>query len=83
MTLGDWIDGIAEDIREELRDEVKEEIREEITRKVQEQNIRTVIEMFQEYHETKESAISKLRTKFPEYADEAVNLVEKYWKENL
>ena len=84
MTLGDWIDGIAEDIREAVREEVKAEVREEVvdkvTREIQEQDIRTVIEMFQEYHETKERAVAKIRVKFPRYADMAEELLEKYWQ---
>lgn len=66
MTLGDWIDGIKEDIKEEIKEE----------------DIRIVIETFQEYHDTKENAVIKLRTKFPEYADKAEMFVEKYWKES-
>ncbi|MDE6386581.1 MAG: putative porin, partial [Lachnospiraceae bacterium] len=88
MTLGDWIDGIAEDIREAVRDEVKAEVKAEVreevvdkvTREIQEQDIRTVIEMFQEYHETKERAVAKIRVKFPRYADMAEELLEKYWQ---
>ena len=58
-----------------------DEVREEVTKEVQEQDIRTVVEMFQEYHETKENAVTKIRSKFPECADRAEELLEKYWQD--
>jgi hypothetical protein len=36
--------------------------------------------MFQEYNDTKENAVIKLQTKYPDFADQAVEFVEKYWK---
>lgn len=96
MTLGDWIDAIVdeakEDMREELRAEVEEEISEEVTEKVSkevtekvsreitEKNIQIIVEMLQEYNATKENAVIKLQTKYPDYADQAGELVDKYWK---
>lgn len=95
MTLGDWIDAIVEDavedakkeMRDELREEVIKEVREEMSQEVEkvskeitEQNIQVVVEMLQEYNDTREDAIIKLRTKFPDYAGQAKELVEKYWK---
>lgn len=96
MTLGDWIDAIVdeakEDMRDELRAEVAEEISEEVTEKVSkevtekvskevtEKSIEILVEMFQEYNDTKENAVIKLQTKYPDFADQAVEFVEKYWK---
>ncbi len=62
MTLGDWIDGITEEVREE--------------------DIRLLLETMQEYKETKENAVIKLKEKYPDYADRAEELVDKYWNEN-
>lgn len=44
--------------------------------------IKIVIETVQEYHDTKENAANKIRSKFPEYAEYAEELVEKYWQES-
>lgn len=97
MTLGDWIDGIkeemAEDLRKELIEEVTEQVTKEVTERVTEQvtdkvtkevterNIKSIVEMLQEYHDTKENVITKIQAKFPECAGQAERLVEKYWKE--
>ena len=105
MTLGDWLDSIADDIREDLRDEVKaevkeevkaevkeevkaevreevtKEVREEVTKEVTEKNIKLFVELLQEYQDTKESAASKLQSKFPEYAGQTDELLEKYWQD--
>ena len=103
MTLGDWIDGIEEDLREDITKEVTERVTEEVTERVteevtervteevtervrrqaQEQEIKTVIEMLQEYHESKDKALIKIRARFPECADKAEEFVEKYWQESL
>lgn len=48
---------------------------------VTEKNMKAFIEMIQEYHDTKDNAADKLRSKFPEYADRAEELVEKYWQD--
>ncbi len=92
MTLGDWIDGIAEEIREDLREEVEKEVREEVEKevreevekevidKVTEEGIKALIETCCEYHAAKEDAVDKIRSKFPDYADKAELLVEKYWQ---
>ncbi|MDE7131532.1 MAG: hypothetical protein K2O65_07000, partial [Lachnospiraceae bacterium] len=80
---------VREEVTKEVREEVTEAVRKEVTkavtkrvtREVQEQDIRTVVEMFQEYHETKENAVIKIRNKFPEYADSAEELLEKYWQD--
>ncbi len=106
MTLGDWIDGIKEDMREDLRQEVKEEVKEEIKEEVKEEikeevkeeirekvkeevkeeikeeDIRIMVEVCQEYHDTKENATDKVRSKFPEYAGQAEELVARYWKKD-
>ena len=73
MTLGDWIDSIV--------DSVKEDTAKEITNKVKEENIKVVVEILKELHETKDNAVLKIRSKFPEFANQAEELVEKYWKE--
>ena len=80
MTLGDWIDIISEDIREDMRAEVTKEVTEEVTKEVTEKNMKAFIEMFQEYHDTKDNAVDKLRNIFPEYADLAEEMTEKYWQ---
>lgn len=73
MTLGDWIDSIV--------DSVKEDTAKEITNKVKEEDIKVVVEILKELHETKDNAVLKIRSKFPEFANQAEELVEKYWKE--
>ena len=96
MTLGDWIDGIVDDAKEEMRDElraevtaeisaevtekVSREVTEKVSREVSEKSIQVVIEMFQEYHDTKENAVIRLREKFPDYAEQAEEFVERYWR---
>ena len=87
MTLGDWIDGIKEDMAEDIRKEVTEEVTKEVTeevtkevtKEVTERDIRLVVEILQEYHDTKENAAIKIRAKFPEYGGQAEELVERYW----
>ncbi|MCM1122516.1 MAG: hypothetical protein NC416_08035, partial [Eubacterium sp.] len=97
MTLGDWIDSIIDDVKEDMAEEIRREVTEEVTRKVteevtkkvteeatkkvKEEEIRIMIELCQEYHDTKENAIDKIRMKFPEYGRQAGELVERYWKE--
>ncbi|MCM1122668.1 MAG: hypothetical protein NC416_08795 [Eubacterium sp.] len=83
MTLGDWIDGIVDDAKEDMREELIKEITEEIREETKEQDIRIMIELCQEYHDTKENAVNKLCTKFPEYTENAEELVDKYWQESL
>ncbi|MBD5484704.1 MAG: hypothetical protein HDR18_04145, partial [Lachnospiraceae bacterium] len=92
MTLGDWIDIISEDIREDMREEVTKEVTEAVTREVTktiteevskeiiEKDMKAFIEMVQEYRDTKENAVDKLRNIFPEYADQAEEMTEKYWQ---
>ncbi|MCM1126047.1 MAG: hypothetical protein NC429_06195 [Lachnospiraceae bacterium] len=45
------------------------------------EDIKILIETIHEYHGTKENAVIKIQEKFPEYADQAEEFVEKYWKE--
>lgn len=80
MTLGDWIDGIAEEIREDLREEVTKEVMEEMTSKVTEASIKNTIEIYCEYHASKDEIVDKVRIKFPKYADKAEMYVDKYWR---
>ena len=90
MTLGDWLDSIADDIREDLRDEVKAEVKEavkeevkaEVKEEVTEANMKAIIELLQENNCSKENIVTMIRTKFPECADRAEKLVEKYWIED-
>ena len=72
---------VREEVTKEVREEVTEAVTKKVTREVQEQDIRTVVEVLQEYHETKGNAVIKIRSKFPECADKAEELLEKYWQE--
>lgn len=81
MTLGDWIDGIKEEMAEDIRKEVTEEVTEKVTEEVTERTIKSVVEMLQEYCDTKEDIIIKIQTKFPECAGQAEELVRKYWRD--
>lgn len=81
MTLGDWIDSIVDSVKEDMAEEIANKVTKEVTDKVKEEDIKVVVEIFQELHETKENAAVKLRSKFPEYANQADELVEKYWNE--
>ncbi len=74
---------VTEEVTERVTEEVTEEVTKRVTREVQEQNIATIIEMFHDYHETKENVLIKIRAKFPENADRAEALVEKYWQESM
>lgn len=78
---------VREEVSQEVREEVSQEVRKEMSQEVEkvskeitEQNIQIVVEMLQEYNDTPEDAIIKLRTKFPDYAGQAEEFVEKYWK---
>lgn len=122
MTLGDWMDEIAEEIREDIRDEVREEVKgevreevkgevreevkgevraevkdevrrevkaqvkEEVEAEVKEKATRRAIKIFvetlQEYIDSKEKVVVKLQERYPDYAGQAVELVERYWIEN-
>ena len=77
---------ITEEVRNKVTEEVTNKVTEEVTNKITEemteQSIKAVIEIYQEYHDTKENAVMKLRGKFPDYANQAEVLVERYWKEN-
>ena len=72
---------ITEKVSKEVTEKVSKEVTEKVSKEVKEQDIKIVIETFQEYHDTKENAVEKLCRKFPEYAHQAEELVEKYWKE--
>ncbi|MCI6715483.1 MAG: hypothetical protein MR523_11150 [Lachnospiraceae bacterium] len=83
MTVGDWMDEMVEEIREAIEDEVREEtekrVREETEKKVREENIKVFIETLQEFIDNKEKVAAKIREKYPDYAENADELVEKYW----
>ncbi len=71
---------VREEVTETITKEVREEVTEAVTKEVTEKNMKAFIEMFQKYHDTKENAVDKLRDIFPEYADQAEELTEKYWQ---
>lgn len=71
---------VREEVSREVREEVSREVREEVSKEMIEKSIQLVVEMFQEYNDTKENAVVKLRTKFPDYAGQAEEFVEKYWR---
>lgn len=70
---------VTKAVTEEVTKAVTEEVTKAVTEEVREQDIRIVVEMLREYNDTKENAVVKLRGKFPETADRAAELVEKYW----
>ena len=72
---------VTEKVTREVKEKVAKEIKEKVAKEVKEQDIKIMVEMFQEYHDTKENAVMKLCSKFPEYAQQAKELVEKYWEE--
>ncbi len=65
MTYGDLMDEIKEEGIEEGRKEV----------------IGLLVEVLQETGFTKEAAAAKLKEKYPDYADMAKELVDRYWKQ--
>ncbi len=69
MTYGDLMDEIKEEGIEEGRKEGREEV------------IGLLVEVLQETGFTKEAAAAKLKEKYPDYADMAKELVDKYWKQ--
>ncbi len=73
---------VTNKVTEEVTNKVTEEVTNKVTEEMTEQSIKAVIEIYQEYHDTKENAVMKLRGKFPDYANQAEELVERYWKEN-
>lgn len=110
MTVGDWMDEMAEEIREAIEDEVREEtekkireetekrvreetekkvreeaekkVREETEKRVREETIKVFIETLQEFLDSKEQAAAKVREKYPNYAEGAEELVERYWQKD-
>ena len=81
MILGDWIDSIVDSVKEDMAAEIANEVTKEITNKVKEEDIKVVVEILKELYETKDNAVLKIRSRFPEFANQAEGLVEKYWKE--
>lgn len=73
-------EAITKEVREEVTKEVTKNVTEEVTKEITEKNMKAFIEMVQEYHDTKDNAVVKLRSKFPEYADQAEKLIEMYWQ---
>ncbi|MBD5475659.1 MAG: hypothetical protein HDR17_06725 [Lachnospiraceae bacterium] len=71
---------VTKEVTEAVTKEVTETVTEEVTKEIIEKNMKAFIKMFQEYHDTKENAVDKLRNIFPEYADQAEEMTEKYWK---
>ncbi|MCM1126513.1 MAG: hypothetical protein NC429_08565 [Lachnospiraceae bacterium] len=73
---------VRKEVTAEVREEVTAEVREEVNKEIKEQEVRLTVEMAQEYHDTKENTVDKLRSRFPEYSGQAEELVSKYWKEH-
>ncbi|MBD5513936.1 MAG: hypothetical protein HDR06_04585 [Lachnospiraceae bacterium] len=71
---------VTKEVTEAVTKEVTETVTEEVTKEIIEKNMKAFIKMFQEYHDTKENAVDKLRNIFPEYADQAEEMTEKYWQ---
>ena len=74
---------VTEAVTKEVTESVTKEVTASVTREITGQSIKTIVEIFQEHHDTKENAAAGLRSKFPEYAGQAEKLVEKYWKDDL
>lgn len=75
------MEAVTKEVTEAVTKEVTETVKKEVMEEVTEKNMKAFIEMIQEYHDTKDNAADKLRSKFPEYADRAEELVEKYWQD--
>ncbi|MCM1237116.1 MAG: hypothetical protein NC489_44160, partial [Ruminococcus flavefaciens] len=73
---------VKAEVKEEIKAEVKEEIKAEIQNAMNLEYIKILIETVHEYRGTKENAAAKIREKFPEYTNQAEELVEKYWMES-
>ena len=71
---------VTEKVSKEVTEKVSKEVTEKVSKEVTEKSIEILVEMFQEYNDTKENAVIKLQTKYPDFADQAVEFVEKYWK---
>ncbi len=78
----DMAKDMAEDMVDGLKEKIKENAKKEIEDTMSLKSIILFIETVHEYHGTKESAIVKIQEKFPEYSEQAEELVEKYWKES-
>ncbi len=77
-------DEVREEVKDEVREEVKDEVREEVEAEVKEKATREAIKVFvetlQEYIDSKPKVVAKLQERYPNYADQAVELVERYWQ---
>ena len=73
---------VTEAVTKEVTEAVTKEITETVTEEVTEKNIKALIEILQEEHAAKENIITKIQAKFPEYADRAEDLVERFWTEH-
>ena len=74
---------VTESVTKEVTESVTRDVTEAVTREITEQSIKAIVEIFQEHHDTKQNAAAGLRSKFPEYAGQAEELVEKCWKDSL
>ena len=70
---------VREETEKKVREETEKRIREETEKKVREENIKVFIETLQEFIDNKEKVAAKIREKYPDYAENADELVEKYW----
>ena len=70
---------VREETEKKVREETEKKVREETEKKVREENIKVFIETLQEFIDNKEKVAAKIREKYPDYAENADELVEKYW----
>ena len=73
-------EAVTKEITETVTEEVRKTVTKEVAKEIIEKDMKAFIEMVQEYHDTKENAVDKLRNIFPEYADQAEEMTEKYWQ---
>ena len=73
---------VREETEKRVREETEKRVREETEKKVREENIKVFIETLQEFIDSKEQMTAKVREKYPDYAENANELVEKYWQDN-
>ncbi|MGN0280304.1 MAG: hypothetical protein ACI4C4_13215 [Lachnospiraceae bacterium] len=70
------------EVEKKARKETEKKVREETEKRVREENIKVFVETLQEFIDSKEMVAAKVREKYPDYAESADELVEKYWQDN-
>ena len=73
---------VREETEKRVREETEKRVRKETEKRVREENIKVFIETLQEFIDSKEKVATKIREKYPDYAENANELVEKYWQDN-